>query len=80
MVAAVRLFAKVFVFKGVRLGGVISLPTRVELVELMGCIWGETKEGFEEFSGIFVVWRENRIGREWSSGNLDDCQVGRWGF
>ena len=31
------------------------------------------KEGFKEFSGILVVCREDRIGREWSSGDLDDC-------
>jgi len=38
------------------------------------------EEGFKEFSGILVVWGEDRIGREWSEGDLDDCQLGRWGF
>ena len=48
VVAAVGLPAEVFVFKGVGMGGVVSLPTRVELVELMGCVrWG-TEERREE--------------------------------
>jgi len=34
------------------------------------------EEGFEEVFGILVIGREDRIGREWSKGDLDDSQVG----
>jgi len=48
VVATVRLLAEVFVFKRMGVGGVVALPTRVELVELVGRIWRRTKEGLEE--------------------------------
>ena len=48
VVAAVRLSAEAFVFEGVGMGGVVSLPTRVELVELMGRVWRWAKEGCKE--------------------------------
>jgi len=80
VVVAVHFLAEVGVFKGVSPSGIVTLPTSVELVELVGQEWRWTKEGFKVFSGIFVVCRENGIGREWSEGNVDDCQVGRWGF
>jgi len=38
MIPAIQLFAEVFVFKGVFPGGVILLPTRVVLVELVGYV------------------------------------------
>jgi len=68
------------VFESVAPSGVISLPTSVELVELVGGVGRWTEEGFKEFSGILIVWGEDRIGGEWSEGDLDDCQFGRWGF
>ena len=80
MVAAVRFFAKVGVFEGVAPSGVILLPTSVKLVKLVGREWRWMKEGFKVLGGIFVIWGESGIGREWSKGNVDDCQVGRWGF
>jgi len=48
VVATIRLPAEVFVFEGMGVSGVVSLPTRVELVELMGRIWQWAKEGCEE--------------------------------
>ena len=48
MVAAVRLPAEVFVFERVGVGSIVVLPTRVELVELVGHIRRWTKEGLEE--------------------------------
>jgi len=80
VVAAVRFFAKVGMFEGVSPSGVVALPTSVELIELMGREWRWTKEGFKVFGGIFVICGENGIDREWSEGDVDDCQVGRWGF
>jgi len=80
VVVAVCFLAKVGVFKGVAPSGVVSLPTSIELVELVGREWRWTKEGFKVLSRIFVVWGKNGIGREWSKGDVDDCQVGRWGF
>jgi len=38
------------------------------------------EEGFKEVFGILVVDREDGIGRELSKGDLNDSQVGRWGF
>jgi len=38
------------------------------------------EEGLEEGFEILVVCREDGFGREWSEGDLDDSQVGRWGF
>jgi len=48
VVAAVRLFSEVFVFEGMRVGGVVAFPSRVEFVEFVGQIWQWTKEGLEE--------------------------------
>jgi len=48
VVAAVCLFAEVFVLERVGVGGIVALPTRVELVELVGRIRQWTKEGLEE--------------------------------
>jgi len=48
MIAEVRLPTEIFVFEGVRPGGVIVLPTRVELVELMGRIGRWVEKGVEE--------------------------------
>jgi len=48
VVVAICLSAEVFMFEGVGMGGVVSLPTRVELVELMGRVQRWTKEGCEE--------------------------------
>ena len=48
MVAAIRFFAEAFVFEGMGVSGIVVLPTRVELVELMGCVWRWTKEGLEK--------------------------------
>jgi len=48
VVAAVRLFAEVLVFERMGVGSIVALPTRVELVELVGRIWRWTKEGCEE--------------------------------
>jgi len=39
VVAAIRLPAEMFVFKGMGVGSIVALPMRVELVELVGCIW-----------------------------------------
>jgi len=80
VVVAVRFLAKVGVFKGVAPSGIVSFPTSVKLVELVGREWRWAKEGFKVLGGIFVVWGENGIGREWSEGDVNDCQVGRWGF
>jgi len=38
------------------------------------------KEGFKVLSGILVIFREDGVCRKWSEGDVDDCQVGRWGF
>jgi len=38
------------------------------------------KERCEKLFQVFVVWREDRVGREWSEGDVNDYQVGRWGF
>jgi len=48
VVVAVHLPAEVLVLKGVGPGGIVSFPTRVELVELMGRVWWGTKEGLKE--------------------------------
>jgi len=80
VVAAIRFFTKVGVLEGVAPSGVVSLPTSIELVKLVGREWRWTKEGFKVLSGILVVWGKNGIGREWSKGDVDDFQVGRWGF
>jgi len=48
VVAAVCLLAEVFVFEGVRPGGVMSFPTRVELMKFMAGIRGWAEEGAEE--------------------------------
>jgi len=48
MVVAVRLLAEVFVFKGMRPGGVVTFPMRVEFVELVGQIQWRMKEGLEK--------------------------------
>jgi len=80
VVVAVRFLAEVGMFEGVAPSGIVSLPISVELVELVGREWRWMKEGFKVFSGIFVVCREDGIGREWSEGDVDDCQVGRWEF
>ena len=60
---AVLLFAKVLVFDRVAPGSVVALPTSIELVELVGQVWMRTEEGFEEFFQIFIVKREDRVGR-----------------
>jgi len=67
-------------FEGVSPGGVVSLPTSVELVEFVGGVWGWTKEGNEEVFRILIVRREYRIEWERSEGDVDDGQAGRWGF
>jgi len=43
VVAAVRLSTEMLVFERMGVGGVVSLPTRVELAELMGRVWGRPK-------------------------------------
>jgi len=48
VVAAVRLPAEVLVFEGVGVSGIVALPTRVELVELVGCVRRWAKEGCKE--------------------------------
>jgi len=48
VVAAVCLFAEVGVFEGVGPGGVVVLPTSVELVELMRSEGSRAEETFEE--------------------------------
>jgi len=48
VVATVCLLAEMFVFERVGVGGVVSLPTRVKLVELMGRVWRWAKEGCKE--------------------------------
>jgi len=68
------------VFEGVGPSGVVSLPTSIELVELMRCVGRRAEESFEEGFGILVVVGEDRVNWEWSEGDLDDSQVGRWGF
>jgi len=40
VVVAVHLPTKVFVFKGMSPGGIVTFPVRVEFVELMGRVWG----------------------------------------
>ena len=80
MVAAVCFFAEMGVFKGVGPGGVVVLPTSVKLVELVRSEGSRVEETFEEVLQVFVVGREDRVGWQWSSGDVDDSQVGRWGF
>jgi len=76
VVAAVCFGAEVCVFKAVGPAGVISLPTRVELVELVGCVgFGAEKRG-EELFGVLIIHGEDRVDWEWSEGNVDDSQVG----
>jgi len=48
VVAAVRFPAEMLVFKRMGVGSVVALPTRVELVELVGRIRRWMKEGCEE--------------------------------
>jgi len=48
VVATVRFPAEMLVFERMGVGGVVLLPTRVELVELVGHIRRWTKEGLEE--------------------------------
>jgi len=38
------------------------------------------EEVLKELFRVFVVRWEDRVGREWSEGDVDDGQVGRWGF
>jgi len=80
VVAAICLLAEVLVFKSMGPGCVVSLPTSIELVELMQCVGRRMEEGFKEVFGILVIRGEDRIGREWSEGDVDDSRVGRWGF
>jgi len=49
VVAAVLLFAEVLMFDRVAPGSVVVFPLSVELVKLVGQIWGRAEEGFEEF-------------------------------
>jgi len=49
----------------------------MELVQRVG---RRSEERFEEVFGILVVIGEDRVGREWSKGYVDDSQVGRWGL
>ena len=57
-----------------REGDVVELVLRVELVELVGCIWVRAEEGSEEVEG--------GAGRKRFGGTvlLNGSQVGRWGF
>jgi len=80
VVAAVCLFIKVLMFESVGSGGVVLLLTNVELVELMRCVGRRTEERLEELFRVFIVRREDRVGRKWGEGDLDDSQVERWGF
>jgi len=48
VVAAICFLAEAFVFKGMGVSGIVVLPTRVELVELMGRVRRWTKEGLEK--------------------------------
>jgi len=61
VVAAVCLLAEVFVFKGVGPGGVVSLPTNIELVELMGRIGVGAEERCEELLGVLIIHGKNRV-------------------
>ena len=48
------------------------LPTSVKLMELVQCVGRRSEERFEEVFGILVVIGEDRVGREWSKGYVDD--------
>ena len=63
-----------FVFEGVGMGGIVSPPTRVELVELMGRVRRGTKEGCEEGLGVLIIVGEYGFEREWGKGDMDDGQ------
>jgi len=62
VVVAVRFLAEIGVFKGVGPGGVVTLPTSVELVELVRSEGSRAEETLEEVFRILVVEREDRIG------------------
>ena len=64
MIAAVALFTKGLVFKGVDPSGVVAFLTRVELVKFMGREWCDTKKGVKEDLQVFVISREDRIDGE----------------
>jgi len=63
MISAVHLLTEVSMFETVFPAGIISLPTRVELVELVGCIGGSSEEGSEELFRVLIVGWENRFKR-----------------
>src|SRR6266850_3728013 len=77
MVVAVRLLAEVFVLKGMRPGGVVTFPTRVEFVELVGRIRWWTKEGMEEDFRVLIIVGEYGFDWEWGKGDMDDSHDGQ---
>jgi len=80
VIVTVSFAAEVFMLQGMSPGGVVSLPTSIELVKLVGRVGVGVKERCEELFRILVVVGEYRIKWEWSEGDVDDSQVGRWGF
>ena len=77
MVAAVRLLAEILVFERMGVGSIVALPTRVELVELVGRIRRWTKEGCEEGLRVLIIVGEYGFDWEWGKGDIDDGQRGR---
>jgi len=76
VIVAVHLFAEVAVFEGVFPSGVVSLPMSVELVKLVGHVGFGAEERCEELLEVLIIHGKNRVGREWSDGDVDDSQVG----
>ena len=63
---AVSFFAKALMFDRMAPGSIVTLPTNVVLVELMGQIWVGAEEGLKELFQVLIVRKEDRVGREWS--------------
>jgi len=76
VIAAVALFAKGLMLKGVGPSSVAAFLTGVELMKFMGGEWCDMEKGVEEDLQVFVIGREDRIDGERGERDVDNGQHG----
>jgi len=74
VISAVALFAEGLVLEGMDPSGVVAFLTRVELVKFMGREWCDTKKGVKEDLQVFVISREDGVGRDRGERDVDNGQ------